>query len=66
MFIYSITEIVFIGDLPNWWRALLTRFGGNKSVWEGIGVSLDQPQWVTVYDPLARGGIRSKEKLCHG
>ncbi|MEJ2777221.1 hypothetical protein WIW90_13695 [Sulfolobaceae archaeon RB850M] len=24
-----------------------------------IGVSLDQPQWVTVYDPLARGGIKS-------
>ena len=27
---------------------------------------LDQPQWVTVYDPLTRGGIRSKEKLRHG
>jgi len=25
----------------------------------GSNVSLDQPQWVSVYDPLARGGIRS-------
>jgi len=37
-----------------------------------IGVSLDQPLWVTVYDPLRRvlvaelEVIKSKEKLRHG
>jgi len=36
--------------------------GSEEGGWEG-GVSLDQPQWVNVYDPLARGGIKSKEKL---
>jgi len=25
--VYIVFEVVLIDDLPNWWRALLTRFG---------------------------------------
>jgi len=73
--LYSITEIVFINDLPNWWRALLTRVGVIKVWMEGSWCFprlAPKDLRVAVYDPL-RGVpamelkvIKSKDKLRHG
>jgi hypothetical protein len=39
--------------------------GSEKLDGRVVAFPLDQPQWVNVHDPLARGGIKSKEKLRH-